>query len=157
MLYLLQFFIFPLQLLLVDPIALHFGHGALVKEVEHCTVDLWAEIVVVLKELKLVQGVSAEQSGRGEGGHLEGLDVLMGISIYHAVNQGVFSIFEFDVFCGFEFATREANVKRDIVSPFIQHVAWQDLRSWSIIFPSNPQVSLFPFVSSPSNIICSWW
>ena len=155
MLYLPQFFVFPLQLLLVDPIALHFGHGALVEEVEHCTVDLWAEIVVVLKELELVRGVNAEQSGAGEGGCLEGLNVLMGISVYHAVNQGVFSVF--DVFCRFEFAARETNVERDVVGPFIQCVAWRDLRSWSIIFPSNPQVSLFPFVSSPSNIICSWW
>ena len=157
MLYLPQFFVFLLQLLLVDPIALHFGHGTLVEEVEHCTVDLWAEIVVILKELELVRGVSAEQSGGGEGGHLEGLNVLIGISVYHAINQGVFSVFKFDVFCGFEFAAREMNVERDVVGPFIQHVAWRDLRSWSIIFPSNPWVSLFPFVSSPSNIICSWW
>ena len=81
MLYLPQIFILLLQLLLVDAVAPHFGHGTFVKEVEYCTVNLWAEIMVILEELKLTQGVGAERPGRGEGGCLEGFGVLMGVSV----------------------------------------------------------------------------
>ena len=60
MLDLTKLFILTLQLLLVDPIALHLCQGALVIEMVHRAVDFGAEIMVVLKELELVRGVSAE-------------------------------------------------------------------------------------------------
>ena len=48
-----KLFILTLQLLLVDPIALHLCQGALVIEVVHRAVDFGAEIVVVLEKLEL--------------------------------------------------------------------------------------------------------
>ena len=64
----------------------------------------------------------------------------------HAEDQRVFSVFEFDVFGGLHFATWKANVEWDIVGPLVQLVASWDLRSWSIIFPSSPRVSIQPLV-----------
>ena len=87
---------------------------------------------------------------------MEGFNVLVRVAIYHAVYQRVFAIFKFDIFCGFHFAAGKANVERDIVRSFIQFVPLQDLRSWSIIFPSNPLVSHLPFVGWSINAICSW-
>ena len=48
-----KLFVLTLQLLLVDPVALYFGHCAFVVEVVNCAVDLGAEVVVVLEELEL--------------------------------------------------------------------------------------------------------
>ena len=152
----LPLLILPFQLLLVGLVTLHFSHGTLVKQLVHCAIDLWAEVVVILEELELAQGVSAEWSGGGEGGCLEGFDILMGISIYHPIHQGVFTVLEFDVPCWFEFATWQVNVEGDVVSSLVQLVAQWDLRSWSIIFPSSPLVNLWPFVGCPSSAICSW-
>ena len=58
-----KFFVLTLQLLLVDLVALHLGHGTFVVKVGHCTVDLRAEIMVIFEELELTRGVSAEWSG----------------------------------------------------------------------------------------------
>ena len=144
------------QLLLVDPIALYLSHGALVIQMSHSAIDLWVEIVVIFEELELTQGVSAERSGGREGGGLEGLNVLMGVAVYHAVYEGVFAKFKLDVLGGLQFSARETDVERDIVSSLIQCVPLWDLRSWSIILPSKPQVSLLPFVGWSSSAICSW-
>ena len=86
MLYLPKLLILPLQLLLVDPIALDFGHGTLVIKVIDGAVDFGTEVVVVLKEFELGRSVSAEGSGGGEGSCLEGLDVLMMVPIYHPID-----------------------------------------------------------------------
>ena len=111
--------------------------------------------MVILKEFKLAQGISAEGSGRGEGGRLEGFNVLMRVAVYHSVYQRVLAIFNLDVFCWLEFAAWEMNVEGDIIGPLVQREAQQDLRSWSIIFPRSPLVSLLPFVGCPSSTICS--
>ena len=58
-----KLFILTLQLLLVDPVALHLSQGAFVVEVVYRTVDFGTEVVVVLEKLKLTRGVSAEGSG----------------------------------------------------------------------------------------------
>ena len=70
------------------------------------------------------------------------------------VTEGVLAVLEFDILGGLEFTTGKADVERDVVGPFVQFVAWQDLRSWAIIFPSSPQVSIWPFVGWSSNAIC---
>ena len=59
---------------------------------------------------------------------------------------GVFTVLEFDILGRLHVTTREANVKGDVVCTFIYCVPLWDLRSWSIIFPSSPQVNLWPFV-----------
>ena len=153
-LYLPQLLILPLQLL-VYPVTLDLGQSALVIEVVYCTVDLQAEVVVVFEELKLTRGISAEWPGGREGGHLKGFDVLVGVSVYHTIHKWVFTIFELDIFRQHEFTTWKTNVKQDVVGAFVQLVAWWDLWSWAIIFPSNPLVSLLPFVGWSSSAICS--
>ena len=55
MLYLAEFLVLTLQLLLVNPVALHFRHGALVEKVEDRAVNFWAKVVVVLENLKLAR------------------------------------------------------------------------------------------------------
>ena len=157
MLYLPKFLILLLQLLLVDPIALDLGHRALVVEVVYCTIDFRMEVMVILKELELARGVSAEGSSGGKRGCLERLDILVGVSVYHTIDQGVFAILEFDIFCGLHFAAWETNVEGNIVCTFIQRVPFWDLQSWSIIFPSKPRVSLLPFVSWSISDISSRW
>ena len=112
--------------------------------------------MVVLEEFELTRSVSAEWSRGGEGGGLEGLNVLMGVTIDHTLYQGVFAKLKLDILGGFHLTAREMNVERDIVRTVIQLVPLWDLRLWSIIFPSKPRVSLLPFVSTSSNAICSW-
>ena len=112
--------------------------------------------MVVFEKLELARGVSAEGSGGREGSGLEGFNVLVGVAVYHAIHQRVFAILELDIFGGFHFATREANVEGNVVRSFVQVVPLRDLRSWSIIFPSSPRVSLLPFVGWSSSAICSW-
>ena len=136
----------PVQLLLVDPVALDFRHCALVVEVIDGAVDFGTEVVVVLEKFELTRGVSAEGSSRRDGGGLEGFDVLMVVSVYHPVDQGVFAVFDFDILHGFHFAAGESDVEGDVVSAFVQHVPFRDFRSWSIIFPSSPRVNRRPFV-----------
>ena len=53
MLYLPKLLILPLQLLLVDPVALNFGYGTLAVKVIHGAIDFGMEVVVVLEELEL--------------------------------------------------------------------------------------------------------
>ena len=77
---------------------------------------------------------------------MKGFDVLMRVSIYHAVHEGVFPIFELYILGQLHFAAWEADVEGDIVGPLVERVPLRDLRSWSIIFPSKPQVNLWPFV-----------
>ena len=57
---LMKLLVLTLQLLLVDPVALHFGHSALVVEMVNRAVDLRAEVVVVLEEFELARSVGAE-------------------------------------------------------------------------------------------------
>ena len=85
--------------------------------------------MVILEKFELAQDVSAEWSGRWEGGCLERFYVLMGISVNDHIHLGVFAVFELDVLCRLEFASWEANVKGDIVGPFVQREARLDL--WS--------------------------
>ena len=87
-----------------------------------------------------------EWAGGRERGGLERLDVLMRVSIYHAINERVFSVFKFDIFDRLQLATRKMNVERDIVRSLVQCVALRDLWSWSIIFPSSTRVNLQPFI-----------
>ena len=87
---------------------------------------------------------------------MEGLNILVRVAIYHTVHKGVFAKFKLDVFGWLHFSTRETNVEKDVVRSLVQRVPLRDLRSWSIIFPSNPLVSLLPFVGWSSNAICSW-
>ena len=119
MLYLPKLLILLLQLLLVDPVALDFGKGALVVEVIDSAVDFGMEVMVVLEEFELARSVSAEGAGGREGGGLERLDVLVVVSIYHSIDQRIFAVFDLDVFCGFHLATREAYVEGNVVSPFV--------------------------------------
>ena len=114
-----KLFILTLQLLLVDPVALHLSQGALVVEVVHRTVDFGVQVMVVLKEFELTRGVSAEWACRWDRGGLEGLNVLVRVPAYHTVYQGVFSILEFDVLGWFHFPTEKADVEGNIVGPFI--------------------------------------
>ena len=86
MLYLPKLLILPLQLLLVDPIALNFGHGTLVIKVVDGAVDFGTEVVVVLEEFELARSVSAEGPGGREGSRLEGLDILMVVPVYHPID-----------------------------------------------------------------------
>ena len=118
-----------LQLLLVDPVALHLGHRAFVVQVSHRAVNLRMEIVVVLKKLELARGVSAKRSGGREWGGLERFNVLMGVAVYHAVYEGVFTILHLDILGRLHFSAREADVERDVVRSFIQCVPLRDLRS----------------------------
>ena len=71
MLYLAKLLILTLQLLPVDPVALHFCHSALVEKVEDSTVNLWAKVMVFLKYFELARSVSSEWAGGREGGGLE--------------------------------------------------------------------------------------
>ena len=86
MLYLPKLLILPLQLLLVDPVALDFGHCTFVIKMVDGAVNLGTKVVVILKEFELTRSVGAEGSGRWEGGCLEGFDVLMMVPVYHPVN-----------------------------------------------------------------------
>ena len=52
-------------------------------------------------------------------GGLEGLDVLVRISVDHAVNEGVFSILKLDILGGLHLAGGEPNVEGDVVSAFV--------------------------------------
>ena len=81
MLYLPKLLVLSLQLLLIDPVALDLCHRALVVEVIHSAVDFGTEVVVFLEEFELTRRVSAEGPSGGEGGCLEGLDVLVVVSI----------------------------------------------------------------------------
>ena len=63
MLDLSELLVLTLQLLLVDLITLHFGHSAFVIQVDDGAIDLWVEIMVILEELQLTGGVSAQGSG----------------------------------------------------------------------------------------------
>ena len=83
------------------------------------TVDLGAEIVVVLEKLELTRGVSAEGSCGWVWGGLEGFDLLVRVPIDHAIYKGVFAVLEFDIFGGLHFAVGESDVEGDIVSAFI--------------------------------------
>ena len=65
----------------------------------------------------------------------------------HTIYEGVFTILEFDILGWLHHAARESDLKWDVVCTLIQHVPLWDLRSWSIIFPSSPWVSLWPFVT----------
>ena len=118
-LYLPKLFIIPLQLLLVDPVTFDLGHGALVVEVVYGVVNLGMKVMVILKELELARGVSAEGSSGGEGSRLERLDVLIVVPVYHAVYQWVFTIFDFDVLGWHYLPSGEANVEGDVVSAFV--------------------------------------
>ena len=65
MLYLLKLLILPLQLLLVDPVALDFSHGTFVVKVIDGAVNFRTEVMVVFEEFELPRSVSAEgPSGR---------------------------------------------------------------------------------------------
>ena len=86
---------------------------------------------------------------------MERLDVLMRVLVDHAVNKGVFSKFEFDVFCGLRLTSWEPDVEGDVVSSFVQYVPLRDLRLWSVIFPSSCLVSLRPFVGTSRRASCS--
>ena len=145
-LYLPQLFIFPFQLLLVDPVALDLRHRALVIKVVHHAINFGVEVMVVLEEFELTRGVSVEGSGRGEWGSLEGLDVLMRVPVDHPVYEGVFAVLEFDILGRLHFAAGKMDVEGDVVHTFVERVPLWDLRSWSIIFPSSPQVNLQPFI-----------
>ena len=87
---------------------------------------------------------------------MEGFYVLVGVSIDHAINEGVFAVFDFDVLGRLHFTARESYVEGDVVSAFVQGVPLRDLRSWAIIFPSNPLVSLLPFVGWSISANSSW-
>ena len=156
MLYLPQFLILLSQLLLVDPVAFDLGHHALVLEVVHGAVDFGAEVMVVLEEFELTRGVGVKGSGRWEWGSLEGLDILMRVPVNHTIYEGVFAILKLDVLGRFHFIAGEMDVEGDVVCAFIPCVPLWDLRSWSIIFPSKPQVSLLPFVGWSISAISSW-
>ena len=86
MLYLPKLLILPLQLLPVDPVAFDLGHGTFVVKVVHGAVDFGAKVMVLLEEFELAQSVSAKGASSGEGSRLEGLNVLMMISVYHPVD-----------------------------------------------------------------------
>ena len=156
MLYLPKLLILPLQLLLVDPVALDLGQDAFVVKVIDGAINFGAEVVAFLKEFELGRGVSAEGSGRGEGGHLKRLDVLMVIPVNHPVDQGIFAVFNFDIFCRLHFTTGEADVEGNVVSTFVQYIPLWDFWSWSIIFPSKPLVSLLPFIGWSISASNSW-
>ena len=86
---------------------------------------------------------------------MERFDVLMGVPVDHAVDVGVFAILEFDIFGGLHFAAGESDVEGDVVRAFVQYVPFRDLQLWSVIFPSKPRVSLFPFVGTSRRASCS--
>ena len=50
---------------------------------------------------------------------MEGLNILVGVAIYHTIHKGVFAIFELDIFGQLHFTARVANVERDIVCTFV--------------------------------------
>ena len=50
---------------------------------------------------------------------MERFNILMGVPVDHAVNEGILTILEFDVLGGFHLTTRESDVKGDIVCTFI--------------------------------------
>ena len=137
-------------------VAFDLGHRAFVVEVVHGAVNFRVEVMVVLKDFELTRGVSVEGSGRWEWGGLEGLDVLMRVPVDHTVYVGVFTILELDILSWLHFATGKPDVEGDIVHAFIPLVPFRDLRSWSIIFPSSPWVSLLPFVGWSIIAISSW-
>ena len=78
------------------------------------------------------------------------------VPVDHSINEGVFAIFNLDVLGRFHLSAGESDVEGDVVSSFVQYVPLPDLRSWSIIFPSNPLVSLLPFVGWSINASSSW-
>ena len=114
------------------------------------------EIVVVLEEFELTRSVGAEGSCGWVWGSLEGLDVLVRVSVDHAVYEWVFTVFELDVFGGLHVAGGESDVEGDVISTFVQYIPFRDLRLWSVIFPSKPRVSLQPFVGTSRRASCSW-
>ena len=157
MLYLVQLLVLTLQLLLVDPVTFYLHHGAFVEYMEDGAVDLWAKVMVIFEDLELARGVSVEWAGQWERSGLEGLDILMRVPVYHAEDKRVFSVLTLDVLGRLHCTAWEMNVERDVVDPVVQLVAFRDLHSWAIIFPSSPLVSIRPFISWSSSAICSWW
>ena len=86
MLYLPKLLILPLQLLLVDPVALDLGQDAFVVKVIDGAINFGAEVMAFLEELELGRSVSVEGSSRGEGSRLKGFDILMVIPVNHPVD-----------------------------------------------------------------------
>ena len=86
---------------------------------------------------------------------MERLDVLVRVSIDHAVYEGVFAVLELDIFGGLHLAVGKSDVEGDVVSALVQYIPFQDLRLWSVIFPSKPRVSLLPFVGTSRRASCS--
>ena len=80
----------------------------------------------------------------------------MRVSVDHTVYKGVFSVLEFDVFGGLYLTAGESDVEGDVVGAVVQYVPFRDRRLWSIIFPSKPRVSLWPFVGTSRRASCSW-
>ena len=88
-------------------------------------------------------------------GGLEGFDVLVRVPVDHAVYKGVFAILELDVLGGLHLAAGESDVEGDVISTFVQYIPFQDLWLWSVIFPSKPWVSLWPFIGTSRRASCS--
>ena len=86
---------------------------------------------------------------------MERLDILVRVPVDHAVYEGVFAILELNVFGGLHLTARESDVEGDVISAFIQYIPFRDLRLWSVIFPSKPQVSLRPFIGTSRRASCS--
>ena len=86
---------------------------------------------------------------------MERFDVLMRVSVDHAVYKWVFAVLKFDVLGGFHLVAGESDVEGDVISAFVQYVPFQDLQLWSVIFPSKPRVSLWPFVGASRRASCS--
>ena len=147
--------VLTLQLLLIDTVTLHLGQCALVVEVEHRTVDFGTEVMVVLEKFELTRGVGAEGSCRWEWSGLERLNVLMGVPVDHAVDEGIFSILQLDILGRLHLAAGESDVEGDVVSSLVQYISFWDLRLWSVIFPSKLRVSLRPFVGTSRRASCS--
>ena len=86
---------------------------------------------------------------------MERFNVLVRVSVNHAIYKGVFTVLELDILGGFHVAIGKSNIERDIISAFVQYVPFRDLRLWSVIFPSKPRVSLRPFVGMSRRASCS--
>ena len=95
-----------LQSLLVVVKTPYLGHGTVIMELVYGIVHFRMEVVLQLEEFELSWIISVEGSSGWHGSGLERLDILMGVSIDHPIDEGVFTPFDLDILGRLQLTTR---------------------------------------------------